>query len=56
MVPIRDLDDDYYEYEKEHCLRSRKKHRTYSLGEFYHPIKLPRPNIEKETSLICMFE
>lgn len=34
MIPIRDLDDDYYEFdEKNYCLRGRRKHRTYSLGD-----------------------
>jgi exoribonuclease R len=33
MIPIRDLDDDYYEFdEKNYCLRGRRKHRVYSLG------------------------
>ena len=34
MIPIRDLDDDYYEFdEKNYCLRGRRKNRTYSLGD-----------------------
>ena len=29
MIPIRDLGDDYYEFdEKNYCLRGRRKHRT----------------------------
>ena len=33
LVPIRDLDDDYYELdEKNYCLVGRRKHRTYQLG------------------------
>jgi ribonuclease R len=48
MVPIRDLDDDYYEFdEKNYCLRGRKKHRTYSLGDSI-TIKVARANIEKK--------
>ena len=34
MIPIRDLDDDYYEFdEKNYCLRGRRKNRIYSLGD-----------------------
>jgi len=48
MVPIRDLDDDYYEFdEKNYCLRGRKKNRTYSLGDSI-TIKVARANIEKK--------
>lgn len=48
MVPIRDLDDDYYEFdEKSYCLKGRKKHRTYSLGDVI-TIKVARANIEKK--------
>ena len=47
MVPIRDLDDDYYEFdEKNYCLIGRRKHRKFSLGD---PIKIrvARANLEK---------
>ena len=34
MVPIRELDDDYYEFdEKEYCLIGRRKKRVYRLGD-----------------------
>ena len=34
MIPIRDLDDDYYEYdEKNYCLRGRRKKHVYNLGD-----------------------
>ena len=34
MVPIRDLDDDYYEFdEKNYCLIGRRKKRVYRLGD-----------------------
>ncbi len=34
MIPIRDLDDDYYEFdEKNYCLRGRRKNKIYSLGD-----------------------
>ena len=48
MIPIRDLDDDYYEFdEKNYCLRGRRKNRTYSLGDVI-TIKVARANIEKK--------
>lgn len=48
MIPIRDLDDDYYEFdEKNYCLRGRKKKKTYSLGDAI-TIKVARANIEKK--------
>ncbi len=34
FVPLRDLDDDYYEFnEKEFCLRGRRRNRFYRLGD-----------------------
>ena len=34
LVSIRDLDDDFYEYdEKNYCIRGRRRHRTYALGD-----------------------
>lgn len=48
MIPVRDLDDDYYEFdEKNYCLRGRRKHRTYSLGDAI-TIKVARANLEKK--------
>lgn len=48
MVPVRDLDDDYYEFDdKNYCLRGRKKHKTYSLGDTI-TIKVARTNLEKK--------
>ena len=48
MIPIRDLDDDYYEFdEKNYCLRGRRKYRTYSLGDAI-TIKVARANLEKK--------
>lgn len=48
MVPIRDLDDDYYEFdEKNYCLRGRRTHRTYSLGDAI-TIRVARANLEKK--------
>lgn len=48
MIPIRDLDDDYYEFdEKNYCLTGRKKHRIYSLGDAI-TIKVAKANLEKK--------
>lgn len=48
MIPVRDLGDDYYEFdEKNYCLRGRKKNKTYSLGDAI-TIKVARTNIEKK--------
>ena len=34
FVPLRDLDDDYYEFdEKNFCLRGRRYHHQYNLGD-----------------------
>lgn len=48
MIPIRALDDDFYEFdEKNYCLRGRRKKRVYSLGDEIS-IKVVRANIEKK--------
>ena len=49
MIPIRDLDDDYYEFdEKNYCLRGRRnKNHTYSLGDPI-TIRVARANLEKK--------
>lgn len=48
MIPIRDLDDDYYEFdEKNYCLRGRRKNRIYSLGDAIH-VRVARANLEKK--------
>jgi ribonuclease R len=48
MIPIRDLDDDYYEFdEKNYCLRGRGKHRIYSLGDAVK-IQVARANLERK--------
>ncbi len=37
FVPLRDLDDDYYEFdEKNFCLRGRRRNRRYNLGDEVH--------------------
>ena len=48
MIPMRDLDDDYYEFdEKNYCLRGRRKRNTYSLGDEL-TIRVARANLEKK--------
>ena len=48
MIPIRDLNDDYYEFdEKNYCLRGRRKNRIYSLGDAI-TVKVARANLEKK--------
>ncbi len=48
MIPIRDLDDDYYEFdEKNYCIRGRRHHKVYSLGDPI-TIKVARANLEKK--------
>ncbi|SES86622.1 ribonuclease R [Prevotella sp. kh1p2] len=47
MVPIRDLDDDYYEFdERNFCLRGRRRHHKYQLGDAIR-IKVAQANLEK---------
>ncbi len=48
MVPLRDLDDDYYEFdERNYCLWGRKHHHRYSLGDSVK-IKVARANLDKK--------
>ena len=48
MIPIRDLDDDYYEFdEKNYCLRGRRTKRTFSLGDPVR-IQVARANLERK--------
>lgn len=48
MVPIRDLDDDYYEFdEKNYCLIGRRKKRQYRLGDPI-TIKVAQANLERK--------
>ena len=47
MVPMHDLDDDYYDFdEKNYCLVGRRHHHKYQLGDPIR-IKVARANIEK---------
>jgi ribonuclease R len=48
MVPIRDLGDDYYEFdEKSYCITGRRNKKSYRLGD---PIKIQvvRTNLERK--------
>ena len=47
MVPMRDLDDDYYDFdERNYCLVGRRHHHKFQLGDPI-TIKVARANIEK---------
>jgi ribonuclease R len=48
MIPIRELDDDFYEFdEKNYCLRGRRTHREYRLGDEMS-IKVTKANLERK--------
>lgn len=48
MIPMRDLGNDYYEFdEKNYCLIGRRHHRKFSLGDPVK-IKVARANLEKK--------
>ena len=48
MVPLRDLDDDYYEFdERNYCLWGCKYHHRYSLGDTVQ-VKVAKANLEKK--------
>lgn len=48
MIPIRDLDDDYYSFdEKNYCLVGRRYHRKYQLGDEI-TVKIAKANLDKK--------
>lgn len=48
MIPMRDLGDDYYDFdEKNYCLTGRRHHKKFSLGDPV-TIKVARANLEKK--------
>ena len=48
MVPIRDLDDDYYEFdERNYQLIGRRRHHRYALGDTVR-VRVARANLEKK--------
>ncbi len=48
MVPIRDLDDDYYTYdEKNYCITGKRTHNTYRLGDEVN-VMVESTNLDKK--------
>ena len=48
MVPMRDLNDDYYEFdEKNYCLRGRRDQHVYQLGDAMR-VKVAKADLEKK--------
>ncbi len=48
MVPMRDLDDDYYDFdERNFCLMGRRRHHRYQLGDPIR-IRVAAANVEKK--------
>lgn len=48
MVLMHDLDDDYYDFdERNYCLKGRRHHNTYQLGDPIR-IRVARANLEKK--------
>jgi len=48
MLPIRDLDDDFYSFDdKNYCLVGRKFHKRYQLGDEL-TVKVARANLDKK--------
>ncbi len=48
MVPMRDLDDDYYDFdERNFCLVGRRRHHRYQLGDAVR-IQVARANLDKK--------
>ncbi len=48
MVPIRDLDDDYYIFdEKNYCLEGHRYNKKYQLGDVIN-VQVARANLEKK--------
>ena len=48
MIPMRDLDDDYYDFdEKNYCLVGRRRYHVYQLGDPIR-IKVAKANLERK--------
>ena len=48
LIPMRDLDDDYYELdERNYCLVGRRTHKRYALGDTIK-VEVARCNLEKK--------
>ena len=56
MIPMHDLDDDYYEFdEKNYQLVGRRRHHKYMLGDLIR-IKVVRADVEKRQLDFCIVE
>jgi ribonuclease R len=48
MIPIRDLDDDYYTFDdKNYCLEGRRYHKKYQLGDEIM-VRVAKANLDKK--------
>jgi ribonuclease R len=48
MIPLRTLEDDYYEYDDaNYCLVGRRHHRKYTIGDPLR-IRIVRANLERK--------
>ncbi len=48
MIPLRDLEDDYYQFDEEnYCIRGRKRDNVFTLGDELK-IVVSRANLEKK--------
>ncbi len=48
LVPVRDLADDFYDYdEKNYCLKGRRTHTKYTLGDKVH-VQVARADLDKK--------
>ncbi len=56
MIPLRDLEGDYYEFdERNYCLRGRKHNKVYALGDQVR-IKVARANLERKQLDFALIE
>ena len=56
MIPLRDLEGDYYEFdERNYCLRGRKHHKVYALGDQVR-IRVARANLERRQLDFALLE
>lgn len=56
LVPIRDLDDDYYDFDdKNYCLLGRRTKRTYRLGDPI-TVKVANANLERKQLDFALME
>ena len=48
MIPLRDLDDDYYSFDdKNYCVVGRRYHKKYQLGDAI-TVKVAKANLDKK--------